>query len=125
MWAALTNCFDKMDKGDDAAKCAQWVDRVKDKEMFAMNKLAMLYKARGDMDKAAYYFREDLNRRGNKDQHSEQTVDAIAFLAQYYLAKRDLKLAKEYVDHWIRLAPVGVQRDEANKCLQVINQHMN
>lgn len=32
-----------------------------------MNKLAMLYKAKGDLDKAAYYFKEDLQRRSNKD----------------------------------------------------------
>lgn len=40
MWAALTNCFDKLHKKEDAEKCAQWVNRVKDKEQFAMNKLA-------------------------------------------------------------------------------------
>lgn len=67
MWAALSNCFEKMDKNEESVKCSKWVERVKDKEQFAMNKLAMLYKAKGDFEKAAYYFEEDLKRRKNNE----------------------------------------------------------
>lgn len=52
MWAALSNCFDKMGKPEEAIKCTQWVDRVKDKEAFAMHKLAKLHLQQGDEVKA-------------------------------------------------------------------------
>ena len=67
MWAALSQCFERIEKHEEAQKAAKWVERVKDKEQFAMNKLAGLYKQKGDHDKAAYYFREDLARRQNRD----------------------------------------------------------
>ena len=60
MWAALSNCLEKLGKPEDAGKAAEWVRRVKDKEQFAMNKLAQLYKQKNDHDKAAYYYRADL-----------------------------------------------------------------
>lgn len=67
MWAALSQCFERLDKHDEAQKAAKWVERVKDKEQFAMNKLASLYRQKGDNDKAAYYFEADLQRRQNKE----------------------------------------------------------
>ena len=60
MWAALANCFEKMDKNEEAIKCTHWVDRVKDKEAFAMHKLAKLHLQQGDETKAAQYFIENL-----------------------------------------------------------------
>jgi anaphase-promoting complex subunit 8 len=60
MWAALANCFEKMDKNEEAIKCTHWVDRVKDKEAFAMHKLAKLHLQQGDETKASQYFIENL-----------------------------------------------------------------
>jgi anaphase-promoting complex subunit 8 len=60
MWAALANCFDKMDKPEEAIKCTKWVERVKDKEAFAMHKLAKLHLQQGDEPKAVQYFLENL-----------------------------------------------------------------
>jgi len=43
MWAAMANCYEKMDKPQEAIKCTQWAERVKDKEAIALHKLAKLY----------------------------------------------------------------------------------
>ncbi len=88
MWAALAHCFEKMEKNVEAIKCTQWADRVKDKEAFAMHKLAKLYQTTGDVQKAAHYFLENLNRKGQETSNSAETVEAYVFLSRYY---RDLK----------------------------------
>jgi hypothetical protein len=49
MWAALSNCFEKMEKREEAIKCTEWVERVKDKEAYAMHKLAKLHLQNGDI----------------------------------------------------------------------------
>ena len=43
MWAALANCYEKLDKPEEAIKCTQRAERVKDKEAIALHKLAKLY----------------------------------------------------------------------------------
>lgn len=56
MWAALANCYEKLDKHDEALKCTQRAERVKDKEAIALHKLAKLYLMRSDSEKAAHCF---------------------------------------------------------------------
>ena len=60
MWAALANCYEKLDKPDEAIKCTQRAEKVKDKEAIALHKLAKLYDQRGEDDKAARCFHENL-----------------------------------------------------------------
>ena len=63
MWAAMANCYEKMDKPQEAIKCTQWAERVKDKEAIALHKLAKLYVQTNEPDKAAVCFAENLKRR--------------------------------------------------------------
>ena len=56
MWAALANCYERLDKPEEAIKCTQKAERVKDKEAIALHKLAKLYMMRGEDDKAAQCF---------------------------------------------------------------------
>ena len=56
MWAALANCYERLDKRDEAIKCTQRAERVKDKEAIALHKLAKLYMIHGEDDKAASCF---------------------------------------------------------------------
>ena len=53
MWTALANCYDRLGMTDEAIKCNQRAERVKDKEAIALHKLAKLYAIRGEEDKAA------------------------------------------------------------------------
>jgi anaphase-promoting complex subunit 8 len=43
MWNAMGNCYDKMDRKEEAAKCLERAARFKDKEGIALHKLAKLY----------------------------------------------------------------------------------
>ena len=67
MWAAMANCYEKMDKPEEASRCNERAERVKDKEAIALHKLAKLYVQMGELDKASYCFQENLSRRDRED----------------------------------------------------------
>lgn len=84
MWAALANCYERLDKHDEAIKCTQRAERVKDKEAIAMHKLAKLYMMRGEDDKAASCFQENLSRLDKENLNTNETLEALRFLALYH-----------------------------------------
>jgi len=86
MWAALGNCFDKLEKRQEAIKCTEWGERVKDKEAVALHQLAKLYMQSGDFDKAADCFIENLTRR--EIENSIETREALQFLSNHFLKQR-------------------------------------
>ena len=43
MWAAMAGCYEKLERKDEAKKCHERSERVKDKEAIALHKLAKLY----------------------------------------------------------------------------------
>jgi anaphase-promoting complex subunit 8 len=63
MWNAMGNCYEKMDKKEEAIKCHERAERFKDKEGIALHKLAKLYILIGDREKAAICFKENLKRK--------------------------------------------------------------
>ena len=83
MWAALATCYEKLDKREEQIKCMQRVERVKDKEVVALHKLAKLYAQRGEEEKAEKCFRTNLERLDREQIHSNETIEALKFLALY------------------------------------------
>jgi len=84
MWVALANCYEKLGMNDEAIKCTQRAERVKDKEAIALHKLAKLYLIRGEEDKAAQCFQDNLTRLDKENLNTNETVEALRFLAHYY-----------------------------------------
>ena len=87
MWAALANCYEKLDKPDEAIKCTQRAEKVKDKEAIALHKLAKLYMQRGEEDKAARCFQENLQRLDRENLQTNETIEALRYLASFYRTK--------------------------------------
>ena len=83
----MGNCYDKMDRREEAAKCHERAERFKDKEGIAMHKLAKLYITLGEIDKAACCFRENLSRKDQEKIESNETTEALMYLAKYHKAK--------------------------------------
>ena len=96
MWAALANCYERLDKHDESLKCTQRAERVKDKEAIALHKLAKLYLLRGEEDKAAQCFQENLNRLDKEHLNTNETFEALKFLAFYYRQREETQLAHSY-----------------------------
>ena len=96
MWAALGNCYEKMDKHEEAIKCTQKAERVKDKEAIALHKLAKLQVQTREFDKAAACFQDNLARQDKEEIQTNETVEALRYLANYYKSKMDLGRAQIY-----------------------------
>ena len=90
MWAALGNCYEKMDSPTESKKCYEWSERVKDREAIALHKLGKLYVQTGDLEKAAICFVENIKRRYEEDVVCQETLEALEWLSQYYLGLRQL-----------------------------------
>jgi anaphase-promoting complex subunit 8 len=58
-------------------------ERVKDREGIALHQLAKLYMQRGEHDKAAKCFDENLTRLDKAGMQTYQSVEAIRYLAKY------------------------------------------
>jgi anaphase-promoting complex subunit 8 len=108
-----------MGKQNEAVKCTERVERVKDKESIALHKLARLYAQMGDIQKAAICFEENLARKDQENIESSETIEAYLFLAKYYKDKGDfnkaLDCARPLQDY------SGTEREEANKLIREIN----
>jgi len=120
MWAAMAQCYEKMGKSDEALKCTERVERVKDKESIALHKLARLYAQMGDKKKASICFEENLQRRDNEGVESSETIEAYLFLSKYNLETGDLKKAMEFAKLLEDYS--GTEREEANRIIMEINQ---
>ena len=87
LWVALGTCYEKMGKTSESAKCYEKAERLKDREGVVLHRLARLYGRLGLTEKAAKCFLESLSRKDMENDTGEETVEAIMFLKQYYLAK--------------------------------------
>ena len=96
MWAALANCYERLDKPEEAIKCTQKAERVKDKEAIALHKLAKLYMMRGEDDKAAQCFQENLTRLDKENMNTPETLEALRFLSVFYRQRDEPQLAHNY-----------------------------
>ena len=66
MWNAMGNCYEKMDRKEEAVKCHERAERFKDKEGIALHKLAQLFISMGESHKAATCFVENLKRKDHE-----------------------------------------------------------
>lgn len=82
----MGNCYEKMDRKEEAAKCHERAERFKDKEGIALHKLAQLYIQMGENDKAAICFKENLKRKDQEEVECAEISDALMYLAKYYKA---------------------------------------
>ena len=113
MWAALGNCYEKMDSRTEAQKCYEWSERVKDREAIALHKLGKLYVQTGDNEKAAICFVENIKRRDQEDVVCPETLEALQWLSEYYMRMKDHQKAYEYCLKLIDFSPAGLSRDKA------------
>ena len=119
MWVAIAGCYEKMDRKDEATKCLEKGELSKDKEGIALHKLAKLYVSIGEYDKAASCFRENLTRKEQEDFDTQETTDALLYLAKY---SKLLGKYEEAINYAQRLHDFsGTERDLAVALLREIN----
>jgi anaphase-promoting complex subunit 8 len=122
MWNAMGNCYEKMDRREEAAKCHERAERFKDKEGIALHKLAQLFITMGESQKAATCFIENLKRKDHEGVECSEIQDAVMYLAKYYKA---LGRYEESLNYCRRLQDYsGTYREEAMALIREINSIM-
>ena len=122
MWNAMGNCYEKMDRKEEAVKCHERAERFKDKEGIALHKLAQLFISMGESHKAATCFIENLKRKDHEQVECSEIQDAVMYLAKYYKA---LGRFDESLSYCRRLQDYsGTYREEAMSLIREINSIM-
>ena len=118
MWTAIGLCYEKLDKKQEAIKCYEKAIFCKDREGIALFKMAKLYNAIGDSDKAAICFKENLCRNVNEEIDTDEMIESCLFLAKYYKNKG------EYDDAYNILLKLkdyeGTEKDEIHSIMREI-----
>ena len=95
MWCALANCYQNLDKKQEAIKCYIRADRHIDREGIALNKLALLHLELGDKPAAAKFYTQFVEKRHgdedgeNRDNLSQDEAKALLFLATFHKENED------------------------------------
>jgi anaphase-promoting complex subunit 8 len=118
MWNAMSNCYKKLGKVEEAKRCSERAERFKDKEGIALHKLAKLYVSIGDSDKAAICFKLNLKRKEMEE--SSETVEALLYLAKFFKSQGKLEEALQYARHLHDF--FGSEREEAGALMREIGQ---
>ena len=118
MWTAIGLCYEKLDKKQEAIKCYEKAIFCKDREGIALYKMAKLYNAIGDIDKAAICFKENLCRNVNEEIDTDEMIESCLFLAKYYKNKGDLDDAYNIL---LKLKDYeGTEKDEIHSIMREI-----
>ena len=96
LWVALATCYEKMGKTNEATKCYERAERIKDREGVVLHRLARLYARLGLTEKACSAFKESLSRKDAENDTGEETVEAIMFLKTYYQEHNQMEEANYY-----------------------------
>jgi len=91
MWCALGGCYECLEKFDEAEKCYERAIANKDMEDIALIRLARLRRKRGALKGAAKLYEDHMKHRqrdanfdGPVEPPTEETVEALTFLAEHY-----------------------------------------
>ncbi|PVD30088.1 hypothetical protein C0Q70_09349 [Pomacea canaliculata] len=91
MLMALGECYEKLDRLQESKKCFRKAHSIGDVEGGALFKLAKLYERLSEEEQAASAFTEYIVETERKGTHShEEMSQAYRYLANYYLARRQL-----------------------------------
>jgi len=85
MWCAMGQCYECLDKVEEAIKCYKRAHENGDREGIALNKLGKLFAdVMQDNKEAAMHYQNNLALLDAEQVESQQTMDALMFLARYY-----------------------------------------
>ncbi len=88
--------YELLDQIQDAIRCYERAEYNKDREGIALNKLGKLYSTLNENDKAAYYYKKNLERRDEEQLEGQETIDALLFLAQHCTITHNFDDAEKY-----------------------------
>ena len=94
----LPQCFERLERFAEAIRCFERAVGNGDREGVAYQSLAKLYERSEvqDADRAAYYYRKDLDRLERAGEQGQATIEALEFLASHCAARGLFADAERY-----------------------------
>ena len=123
VWIALGCCCKKQEKLESAIKFFERALQTTDRDGLAVKHLAKIYDDTGNMQKAAYYYKKQLDRldeiHGNESRDPDQ-IEALKKLAAYCQATGETVEAVEFYERLLTCP--GSPKDFAKRQLTAIFQ---
>lgn len=117
MWCALGGCYEHLDKLDEAEKCYERAIANKDMEDIALIRLARLRRKRGALNGAADLYEEHVKHYHDDSEDrpteppTDETVEALSFLAEHYKNRGWLDKADSYCDKLLEVVGGHTQKN--------------
>jgi anaphase-promoting complex subunit 8 len=96
MWAALGEVYESIGRFPEAIKAHERALLACERDSLALRKLAGLHQRTGNLDKAAFYYKKNLETNDAEAVEGQETVDALLFLTNYWIKKGDIDQADTY-----------------------------
>eukprot|EP00276_Gloeochaete_wittrockiana_P012349 CAMPEP_0184374476 /NCGR_PEP_ID=MMETSP1089-20130417/165045_1 /TAXON_ID=38269 ORGANISM="Gloeochaete wittrockiana, Strain SAG46.84" /NCGR_SAMPLE_ID=MMETSP1089 /ASSEMBLY_ACC=CAM_ASM_000445 /LENGTH=565 /DNA_ID=CAMNT_0026717491 /DNA_START=2202 /DNA_END=3899 /DNA_ORIENTATION=- len=116
MWCAMAECYSKLARFNEAIKCYERAEGNSDREGIALLKLARLYKQLENLDKAAIYYKKNLDRRDAEEMDGHDTVECLLFLAHFCKTAGRVSDTEKYCSRLLDYA--GPEKEEAKALLR-------
>lgn len=120
MWVALGGAFEKSERYVDATHALERAVASGDAEGTALRSLARLHDKQKHPERAAHYFRLDLEQMDKRAIEGKPTLDALWYLAKYCASKAQWKEAEKYCFRLLDFS--GPEKEEAKGLLSMVHQ---
>eukprot|EP00249_Psilotum_nudum_P012993 c24091_g1_i3 orf=588-2054(-) len=120
MWCAMGKCYenDQLQMHDAAIRCYRRAVSNNDREGIALHKLAKLHRQLGQLDRAAYYYKNNIERMEADQAEHADIVEALLFLSTHCKNKNLLGEAEQYCTRLLDYG--GPAKEEAKALLRDI-----
>ncbi|XP_020589970.1 anaphase-promoting complex subunit 8 isoform X1 [Phalaenopsis equestris] len=98
LWVAMGQCYQSapLEMLEDAIKCFTKAVNCNEREGIALHQLAKLHSNLGYTEKAAYFYKKDLEMMDAEDRQGPNMIEALLFLTKYLKAEKRFEEAEVY-----------------------------
>lgn len=98
LWVAMAQCYQSapLQMLEDAIKCYTKAVNCNEREGIALHQLAKLHSNLGHSEKAAYFYKKDLEMMDAEERQGPNMIEALLFLTKYLKAEKKFEEAEIY-----------------------------
>ncbi|KAG0483694.1 hypothetical protein HPP92_011778 [Vanilla planifolia] len=98
LWVAMAQCYQSapLQMLEDAIKCYSKAVHCNEREGIALHQLAKLHSMLGQSEKAAYFYKKDLEMMDAEERQGPNMIEALLFLTKYLKAEKRFEEAEIY-----------------------------
>ncbi|KAK8943020.1 Anaphase-promoting complex subunit 8 [Platanthera zijinensis] len=98
LWVAMAQCYQSapLQMLEDAIKCYMKAVNCNEREGIALHELAKLHCNLGHSEKAAYFYKKDLEMMDAEERQGPNMIEALLFLTKYLKAEKRFEEAEVY-----------------------------